>query len=99
GREDGGGTGLTRSERVQPGRVSSLTGIGSPLARASRNGNTPQPAGDTAPMPRTKISLEAVFTSGLGNLWPRRRTHRVRQFRDWCDKREETSHHSPSPRP
>ena len=61
GRGEGGGTGLTRSERVRPGRASSLAGSGSSLASASRSGNTPQPAGDTAPMPLMEMfSVEII---------------------------------------
>src|SRR5438067_1602612 len=51
GGDAGGGTARTRKGRVQPGRASSLLGSGSPFASVSRKGNTPQPAGETAPIP------------------------------------------------
>src|SRR2546425_11789091 len=47
----GAGTVRTARGRDRPGRESSFRGNGCPDFNAARSAGTPQPAGDTAPMP------------------------------------------------
>ena len=53
----GAGTSRTHSGFFKPGRVRLSAGMASSRVRTENIGETPQPAGETAPSPRTKIRL------------------------------------------